>query len=141
MQTLSTFIKIWGSIPEVNKNLHWSIIRKILHIGKNPSKARSRWTSLFRFKYSLRYKGNCHSRKISQFFPWFKLGSSVSSFQTDTKLLHKYEHLFFLKTGNLVTNWVSLSLIYKHTVPERLSSQPNKIWNQWNFKNPNLPTL
>ena len=38
-------------------------------------------------------------------------------------------------------SWIgSPSLFYKHTVPERLSSQSNKIWNQWDFKNSNFST-
>ena len=32
-------------------------------------------------------------------------------------------------------------LSYKHTVPERLSSQFNNIWNQGDFENPNFPAL
>ena len=44
-------------------------------------------------------------------------------------MFFKYEHFFFLKTGNLIINWVTAwpspwlpSLLYKHTVPEKLSS-------------------
>ena len=36
MQSLSTFIKLSGPIPEVTKNLDWSMIGKtFLHIGNN----------------------------------------------------------------------------------------------------------
>ena len=41
--------------------------------------------------------------EILQFLPSFKLGNSIPSTKTDTNLLHKYE-IFFLKTGNLITN-------------------------------------
>ena len=44
------------------------------------------------------------------------LGNGISSTYTDKKLLFKYEHFFFLTP-----------LFYKHTVPERLSAQSNKI--------------
>ena len=35
-------------------------------------------------------------------------------------------NIFFLKNGNFIINWVP-SLFYKHTVPERLSSQSSKM--------------
>ena len=49
-----------------------------------------------------------------------------------------YKHFFSLNTGNLIMNWVPLSLFYKHNVSERLSSEFNKIWNQRDLKNPNF---
>ena len=68
----------------------------------------------------------CNVRKILQFFPSFKLGISSSSTLTDTELLCKYEHFSYLKNSNLTINWVT-SLFHKHTLPERLSSQSNKM--------------
>ena len=46
--------------------------------------------------------GGANPMKILQFLLSFKLGK--------LKLLYKYECLFFLKTGNLIINWVP----YKH---------------------------
>ena len=65
--------------------------------------------------------------------PW-KFFNFYSHLKTGKfKFLYKNEHLFFLKTGNFTIIWVP----YKHTVPERLSSQSEKIWNKGDFTNPN----
>ena len=56
-------------------------------------------------------------------------------------MLCKYEHFFLLKTSSLILNWVPLCLFYQHIMPERLSSQSNKIWNQRDLKNPKFSTL
>ena len=107
--------------PRSKKNLHWSMIGKmLLHPGKNPSKVRCRKTT----------------RKILQFLLSFN-GDGNSSTYTDAKLLYKHKHFFFLKTGNWIINWVP----YKHVMPERLSSQTDKKWNQRNLKNPNFSAL
>ena len=45
-------------------------------------------------------------------------------------MLYKYEH-FFLITSNVTINW--LPLFYTHTIPERLTPQPDKIRQQGNF--------
>ena len=74
-------------------------------------------------------KGSREARKVLQLFPSFKLGNSISS---ASKLLFKYEHFFFMKTANLIKKMGPPPLFYKHTVPA------NKIWNQWDFKNPNV---
>ena len=47
----------------------------------------------------------------------------------------------FLKIGNLIISWVGPTLFYKHSVPERQSSQSDKIWNPEDFKNPDFSTL
>ena len=57
-----------------------------------------------------------------------------------TKLLYKYKHIFFLKTGNLILNWVLLLFSYNHPMPEKLSSQsflPNSLvdWEQFGSTN------
>ena len=67
----------------------------------------------------------------------FRLANIVFSTYTDAKLLYKYEFLFFLKTGNLMINWIP----YKHIVAKRLSSQSEKIWNQVDFKNLDFSTV
>ena len=48
-------------------------------------------------------------------------------------------NILVLHIGNLIINWIPLS--HAHTVPERVSSQPNKIWQQGDFKNSDFPTL
>ena len=41
-----------------------------------------------------------------------------------------------------ISSWkLTPSLFFKHTVNERLSPQPDKIWNYGDFKNPNVPAL
>ena len=99
---------------------------EILHTGKNLSKGSCWWTNFVCPKYSSGFWVESERQENS---PFFKLGRSISSSWTDTKLLFKYEHFFFLKAGNLVTNLVP-SLFYKHTVSERLSSKSDKIWKQ-----------
>ena len=59
-----------------------------------------------------------------------KFGFSFSFKRKNSILNHlylycKYKHIFFLKTGNLVLNWVSLSFSDNCPMPERLSSQSN----------------
>ena len=44
--------------------------------------------------------------------------------------VYKYKHIFFLKTGNFILNWVALTFFYNNPMPERLSSQsilPNSL--------------
>ena len=53
-----------------------------------------------------------NSRKMFAIYTLIsKLGNSISRKQTDTRLLYKYERLFFLRTGNLIINWVTFSLL------------------------------
>ena len=75
----------------------------------------------------------CNTKKTLQFLISFN-GNSISSIYLDTKSLYKYELLFYLKTSSLIIIWVP----YKHTVPERLSSQSDIIWNQRTLKIPNF---
>ena len=67
-------------------------------------------------------------QKFSIFHPHLSLEAVFPSLKL-TQYLYKYEHLFFWKTGNLIMSWVNSSpfLSRKHTVPERLFSQSNKI--------------
>ena len=71
-----------------------------------------------------------HPRKIWLFLLSFKPRNSIPS--TNTKMLYKYEHIVFFKTGNFILNLVPLSFSYNHTIPKRLSSQsifPNFLVN------------
>ena len=86
------------------------MIRKILHIGKNLSKTGCWRTSLSCPKYSQRWR-SCDARKY--FCNFFPLLSQEILFQALglANFLFKYEHFFFLKTGNLIINSVPHSLL------------------------------
>ena len=94
---------------------------EILHTGKNLSKGRCWWTNFVCPKYSWGFWVESERQENS---PFFKLGRSISSSWTDTKLLFKYEHFFFLKAGNLVTKLVPLSLLQTYCVWKTIL----KIW-------------
>ena len=86
------------------------------------------------------FRGSCNPKKMLQFLPSFKLGNNICSTIADTKVLYKYEHFFFWKIGSLII-MRSPSLLYKHTAPERLFSQSNKVRNQRDLKNLNFPAF
>ena len=106
------------------------------------------WFVLNLFRES---KGWCHPRKIWLFWLSFTLGKNIFSTQTDTKFLYKYKNnlfycnlrtinvIFFLKTGNLILNWVLLSFSYNDIMPETLLSHsilPNSLVKKgtiWNY--------
>ena len=95
--------------PRSKENLHWPVIGKALRVGKNLSNARCWWISLVCSKCSWWASGgNRDARKNVQFFPSFKLRNSIFRTLSDTKLLFKYKHFFYLKTGSLILNCVSL---------------------------------
>ena len=97
--------------PRSKENLHWPVIGKALRVGKNLSNARCWWISLVCSKCSWWASGgNRDARKNVQFFPSFKLRNSIFRTLSDTKLLFKYKHFFYLKTGSLILNCVSLSV-------------------------------
>ena len=56
------------------------------------------------------------------------------STQSDTKLLYKYKHIFFLKTGNLILNWApSLSptiIPFIKDYPHNLEVQPKLLFEK-----------
>ena len=124
--------------PGSKKSLHWSTIGKVLHVGKNVNNAKHWQTSLVSPKYSWRARGRCDGINILQISPSFKLENSIFSTKTDTKFISKYKHLFFLKTGNLIINWVSL--FCKHTVPEEQFLQTSKTWIWGDLKYRNYST-
>ena len=70
-------------------------IGQILHIMENSNKARH-WRFIPNTNGGSGKSSN--PSKILQSLSSFKLGN--------TKLLYKYEHFFFSKTGKLITNWV-----------------------------------
>ena len=101
-------------------------MKTLLHIQNSLSKARCRQTSVVCSEFICGEGGSegwCHTRKIWLFFLSFKLRNSIPSTQTDTKLLYKYKHIFFLKTGSFNLKSVPLSFSYNYARSERLSSQ------------------
>ena len=91
--------KVTATTPEVKKNLHWSMVRKTLRIGKNLSETRC-WEQFWFVLKSVRglERRVTQPRIILQFLPSFKLGNSSPSTWNATKLLYKYQHFFSLKT-------------------------------------------
>ena len=105
------------------------MIGKISYIGKNLSTARCRYwpTSEVCFKNSWRvWRG----RLIDAWKQYFH--------NLNWHKIFIYEH-FFLK--NWQFNHKLFPPPYTYTVPEKLSSQSDKIWKQGDFKNPNFPTF
>ena len=64
------------------------------------------------------------------FYPHF----SLETVFPETKVLHENTNFYFLKTGNLIINW--LSPTYAHAVPERLSYLSDKLWKLGDLKIP-----
>ena len=79
----------------------------------------------------------CSLGTFCSFYSHLSSKTVFSALKLTQSCYYKYEHLFLLKNGNLIINWVP----HKHTVPERQSSQSDKIWNQVDFKNLDFPTL
>ena len=74
--------------PRIKKNLHWSIIGKILHTEESEQ-----------------------SEGLANKFPNTFGGSWGSRSNCYTNLLYKYEHFSFFNTANLIINWVPLSVL------------------------------
>ena len=78
----------------------------------------------------------CHSRKVLLFLLSFKLGNSIPSTLSDIKVSYNCEHFFFLKTGNLILNWVPSLSYYKYIVPEKIwQNMKSKRLQQSQFPN------
>ena len=107
MQSSSTFIRISGFIPEVKKNLHWSIIGKILFI-----------TQMWRIRAKQGVGKRvwvweaAQSQDIFKNLPSCKFGNSISVLKLIQNCYINMNisfFFFFLKTGSLFINWVLLS--------------------------------
>lgn len=85
--------------------------------------------------------GNPIWGKFCKLYSHLILGPLFPGIKLTKKLLYKCEHLFFWKTGSFIENWPHLSLSYKHTMLERMSSKFHKIWINEDFKNPNFSEL
>ena len=105
--------------PRSKKNLRWSMIGKMLHIGKNGEKC-------------CISRGSREARKVLQFFPSEKNLEIVFPTLKLTRNCYLNMNISFSWKLPIWSTSASPSLFYKHTVPA------NKIWNQWDLKNPNV---
>ena len=127
MQSSSTFISISGPIQEVKKKAYdYQWLWKYYCLFR---RVQAKWVvgeQVWFLRNTLgRSEGQCQLKKIWQLLLSFSFGNSISSILIDTKLIYKskYEPTLFLKTGNLILNWVPLSFFWKHPMPERPSWQ------------------
>ena len=132
-------VKAWSDpIPELKK---FSLINDweniIVYLEESEwSKALGNKCGLFQKKLgSLGWHISDASEKFCNFYPHLRLEAVFPALPQSCYIWT----FFFLKTSSLIINWLPLSIT--HTVPERLSSQSNKVWKQMNFKNPNFLTL
>ena len=95
--------------PRSKKNLHWPMIGKMLHIGKNLSKARCWQKSLVCPKCSLGILGELQCQENFAIFPLFLTWEQHFQHLNWQEIVIWNAHLFFMKTSNLIINWVPLS--------------------------------
>ena len=101
MQSSRIYIRIWALIPDVKKNLHWSIIgTRFLHIGKNPSKARCRRTNMVCPKYDWRSGVTATPEKVCKIYSHLSL-ETVFPVLKLTQNFYINIHTFFLKNWQL----------------------------------------
>ena len=147
MQSLSTFIRILGPIPEVKDSALIMIMKILLLIQKSPSKVRCSQTSVVSSKY---IQGVLRVSVISAIFGYFYSHLSLEIVFPALKLtqncyIHEYKHIFLLKTGNFILNWVPFLLlqsfyIYLEDYPfQRFSELGISDWE--NLKSPVRATL
>ena len=134
---MSTFIRVSRPVPELKKSALINRYENLVACSEQSEQTKCRQTSVVCSKFIWGYKCWCHPRKTWLFLLLFKLGNSIPSTQINTKFLYKYKHIFLLKTGNLILNWVPLSC--HHTMSERLFSQSTLLkplvnWEQ--FRSP-----
>ena len=90
------------------------MIEKILYIRKNPCKA-SGWLAS-QIRWLLMQLGNLGRVTIPKpfcnFYPHSNLETVFPALKlTKNMYIDKYDHFHFLKTGNLIIKWISLSLL------------------------------
>ena len=108
MQSLSTFIRMLGPIPEVKNSASIMIMKILFLIQKSPSKARCRRASVVSSKY---IQGVLRISATSEILDYFYSLLSLQTVFPAIKLtqncyIKKYKHTFFLKTDNFILNWV-----------------------------------
>ena len=134
MQSSRICIRIWGLIPDVKKNLYWSMIgKRFLHIGKNPIKARCRRTILVCPKYDCRSGGTATPEKVRNsysylsletVFPVLKLTQNCyinihTFFLKSWQFNHKLDPLLLLQTYRA---WRTMFTIWQNTNSRRLQT-------------------
>ena len=111
--------------PRSKTNLHWPIIGKIVHIGKNLSIRRC-WRTTGLSQTQLVGLGLVAiPGTFCNFFPLLSLETVVPSLKL-TQNCYLNMNIFFLKKWQL-NHKLASSLFYEHSVPETLSSQSNKM--------------
>ena len=136
MQSLSTFIWISGPIPEAKRYALINDYENIIVYSGELNKCRRRRTSAVSSKYFWEvWRSASPQENLAIFTLIFTLilETVFAALKlTQNCYISKYKHTLFLKTGNLILNWVPLSFFYKHPMPERLSSPsilPNSLVN------------
>ena len=128
MQSFSTFIRISGYIPEVEKALHWLMIGKIvLHTGKNPSKERHCQSRLVCSWYSCRVWVQHKPGKLCNLYPHLSSMETVFSALKLTQNYYINMNIWTYKTWK----FNSIFLTYKHNVFERLYPKFSKSLLNW----------
>ena len=117
----------------------------ILHIGKNPRKARALLASVIHSNckqlVGLRV-GSTATETFSTLYPRLCFETVFLALKlTQNCYLHYNISIFFLKTGNVIINWLLLS--YTTCRTERLSSPSDYIYplEIGDFENPNFQTV
>ena len=130
--------------PRSKKKSAKTLLRKQLGkhyciLGGNLSKVRCRWTNAVCSTYNWGSGGTAQLWENSIVFTLMQAWKQYFQHKI-VKKTYKYQHFLFLKTANTNINCMLL-LSYKHALPERVSSQSWKIWNQGEFRNLNFLTL
>ena len=128
MQSSSTFTWISGPIPEVKRYALINDYENIIVYSGDSFiyNCLCRRTSAVSSKYIWQvWRSVSPQENLAIFTPIFTLilETAFPALKlTQSSYISKYKHTLFLKTGNLILNWVPLSFFYKHPMPERVSS-------------------
>ena len=142
MQSLSTFIRISGFIPEFKKS---SLINDNGNIIVYSEESKQSDMQANKYGFFQIYFGDLRVNVPLGKFGHFYYNLSLETGFLALKLaqncyIGKYKYMLFLKTDILILNWVPISFFYNHPIPERLSSQsilPNSLvnWEQFGSTN------
>ena len=135
MQSSSTFIRISGPILKVKKSalINENIIAYSEESEQSEVQANKCGLSQVHLE-GLRV--SAFSGKFDYFYSHLSLKKVFSALKLIQNYFINVNIFFFLKTGNLILNWIPLSFSYNHTMPERLYSQsilPNYLVNWEQF--------
>ena len=135
MQSSSTFIKISGPNPRIKKicidQRLWRYYCLFRRVRAKQGVGEQIWFAANRKKLgSLRV--SAFSGKFDYFYSHLSLKKVFSALKLIQNYFINVNIFFFLKTGNLILNWIPLSFSYNHPMPEKISSQfilPNFLVN------------